>query len=93
MIECLSNGKKYIGASVRIKYRLNQHKSQLIRGVHKNLELQTDFNKFGFEQFEFKVLEYCKYKLWIKERIHNTNVPKAKRYSQLDRNRKIKSKR
>lgn len=87
MIECLKNGKKYIGASVQLKYRLAQHRSKLDKGTHPNLALQKDWWKHGPEQFQFTVLEYCKYMLWEKETKYNMAVAESKRYSHIDRNR------
>ena len=54
LITCLINGKKYVGQSIDIKRRFNQHR----RKEH-NSKLKTEFEKFGIDAFEFKVLEEC----------------------------------
>jgi group I intron endonuclease len=55
--------KRYIGATINLKSRLNQHKNELKRGVHGNHLLQEEFNKCSLEDFEFKVLVNCPQKL------------------------------
>ena len=52
----LVNGKRYIGGSVNLKHRLVCHKSGLRRGRHKNPHLQNAWNKYGEENFEFKII-------------------------------------
>lgn len=49
-------GSVYIGATHRYKARKLQHMAQLRRGVHGNINIQKDFDFFGKEVFEFKVL-------------------------------------
>lgn len=53
------NNKIYIGQSKNIKTRINRHKSELKHKKHRNIYLQREVNKYGFENFEFKVIEYC----------------------------------
>jgi group I intron endonuclease len=54
------NGKRYIGSSKSIHYRWNQsHRPQLRDGNHCNRHLQSAWNKYGENQFEFQVLEEC----------------------------------
>lgn len=55
------NGMIYIGQSKNIKTRWKNHLSDLKRNAHINLQLQSDYNKFGHECFEFKVLEQTDY--------------------------------
>lgn len=52
-------GKAYIGSSQNVKKRLQQHASDLRRGVHGNSHLQYAANKHGIKAFEFSVLEHC----------------------------------
>ncbi len=56
LIKCKPNDKNYIGQSLNIKHRINEHKSNLRKNRHSNCHLQNAFNKYGEEQFEFKVL-------------------------------------
>lgn len=55
-IRNLLNGKVYIGQSVNITARLNDHKKLCRR--RKNHHLYNSFNKYGIENFEFIVLEW-----------------------------------
>jgi group I intron endonuclease len=57
IIKCNANNKVYIGQSINLKHRLNEHKSNLLRGVHNNKHLQKAFNKYGKEEFTFDILE------------------------------------
>ena len=55
-IHNLVNGKSYIGKSERdIDRKFRQH----IRGSNSNEHLQNAIKKYGIENFEFTVLEYC----------------------------------
>lgn len=77
------NGHKYIGQSRNIYQRINEHKSLLKNQKHlyKNGEptlLQRAWNKYGEENFEFKILQLChsnklneREKYWIN--YYNTN--------------------
>lgn len=57
MIKCLINGKVYIGKSNDVKRRWREHKSRLKRNNHENEKLQHDWNKYGEDNFEFKLIE------------------------------------
>ena len=54
------NNKIYIGQSVDIKRRWNDHKSELRRNSHHNIYLQQSWNKYGEENFKFEVIEFNK---------------------------------
>lgn len=56
-IRNLVNDKRYIGITNDLKSRLYHHKYDLLNNRHKNLKLQRAFNKYGFENFEFSMLE------------------------------------
>lgn len=58
-IKNLVNGKIYIGQSVDIRTRWWQHKSQLRLNKHINTYLQNSWNKYGEDNFEFSVIEFC----------------------------------
>lgn len=51
--------KFYIGSSVNIRVRWNEHKSHLNRNIHKNKYLQSVWSKHSNWFFEFQILEYC----------------------------------
>jgi group I intron endonuclease len=57
-IENLANRKIYIGSSVDVHKRWDQHRSLLKSGKHGNNYLQHAWNKYGEEAFVFDVLEY-----------------------------------
>jgi group I intron endonuclease len=59
IIRNIINGKKYIGSSINIKGRWYTHKGQLCKNIHSNSHLQSAFNKYRKENFEFMVLEEC----------------------------------
>lgn len=57
-IICLESQKIYIGSSINLKKRKNEHLRFLRLGRHPNKKLQNSFNKYGEESFLFeKVLE------------------------------------
>lgn len=54
-----NNGKIYVGLTKQGKYRFAQHKYALRRNNHQNPHLQSSWNKYGEDAFEFNVLEHC----------------------------------
>ena len=50
------NGKIYIGESLNIERRWKEHLLDLSFKTHKNYKLQNDYNKYGYEAFEFEVI-------------------------------------
>ncbi|HVY53957.1 MAG TPA: GIY-YIG nuclease family protein [Gammaproteobacteria bacterium] len=55
----LINGKFYIGSSKNIDERWRIHKVYLIRNKHHSRHLQSSWNKYGADAFEFHIIEYC----------------------------------
>ena len=51
------NGKCYIGSSMNISNRWNQHKIDLNRKNHHSIKLQRSFNKYGEEKFKYEIVE------------------------------------
>ena len=49
----------YIGQSKNLKKRKRRHLSELRNNSHPNKHLQQSFNKYGEQNFKFKVIEYC----------------------------------
>jgi group I intron endonuclease len=58
-ITLITNGKFYIGSSIDIKIRWNNHKNELKKGIHGNKKLQNACNKYGYNNFIFEILEEC----------------------------------
>lgn len=54
-----SDNKRYIGSSIVIENRRAQHFAYLRGNYHPNKHLQSAFNRYGEENFEFTVLESC----------------------------------
>lgn len=53
------NKKVYVGYSVHILHRFDQHIGTLNSLIHINIHLQRAWNKYGKENFLFEVLEEC----------------------------------
>lgn len=58
-IECLANGKTYIGSSIMLTHRLKNHVYMLNKQKHRNGRLQNAWNKYGAEAFVFEVVFNC----------------------------------
>lgn len=46
----------YIGSSNNLKKRLHRHFYELSHNIHKNYKIQNDFNSFGLDSFDVKIL-------------------------------------
>lgn len=53
------NQKRYIGSSIRLQGRKKRHFSELNCNIHHSQALQRAYNKYGKENFDFLILEYC----------------------------------
>lgn len=53
----IKNDKVYIGSAKSILSRLSNHKYQLNKNKHFNKHLQSSYNKYGFDNFNFNILE------------------------------------
>lgn len=51
------NCKIYIGSTINIKTRWNEHKNKLNNGTHENICLQRAWNKYKEKSFKFEILE------------------------------------
>lgn len=51
------NGKIYIGSSINLKQRFNDHKKLLRHNKHPNKHLQSAWTKYGETHFDFKIVE------------------------------------
>lgn len=52
------NGKYYVGRTLNLDKRWYQHKKLLIKNKHFNKYLQSVWNKYGPDKFEFIIVEY-----------------------------------
>lgn len=60
-----TSGDCYVGSSSNIKRRFKAHIRALNRGTHHSWELQRVVDKFGIDNFSFRVLEFCTYDLLL----------------------------
>lgn len=58
-IRNVKNNKIYIGSSIHIFTRWKKHINLLNSNKHPNGHLQTSWNKYGKENFEFTIIEEC----------------------------------
>lgn len=72
-IQNLINGKIYIGQSVHIKARFNQHKNEAKNGNTR--PLYNAIRKYGVENFSFEVIEECS-----KEKLNEREIYWIKKY-------------
>lgn len=59
LIQCLANGKNYIGSAKCIRSRWRKHVNDLNKKIHHSIKLQEDWIKYGEDQFKFEVLLEC----------------------------------
>lgn len=52
-------GKKYIGSAVNLQHRWAVHRHELRKGIHHSVVLQRAYNKYGEDNLEYSILEYC----------------------------------
>lgn len=58
-IRNMVNNKKYIGSSIDINSRWSYHKKVLKINKHDNPYLQSSWNKYGKNNFDFSIVEDC----------------------------------
>lgn len=57
-IRNIVNNKRHVGsAAISLLQRINQHKDALRVGNHRNLHLQSSYNKYGISKFMYSILE------------------------------------
>lgn len=56
-IEHIPSGMLYVGSTANFKMRWKGHRTLLRAGSHSNMHLQKAWNKYGEQQFYFKLLE------------------------------------
>lgn len=52
------NSKVYVGSSTHLKSRISSHYNFLKNNKHPNRHLQSAWNKYGEEYFDYEILEY-----------------------------------
>lgn len=57
-ILCVPTSRVYIGSTSCFSRRWEQHREELIRGIHTNYKLQRAWDKYGARAFVFEVVEY-----------------------------------
>jgi group I intron endonuclease len=55
----LNDNKRYVGRSIDIHRRLNEHKRELRKNIHDNKHLQNAWNKYGASNFIFVPFLFC----------------------------------
>jgi group I intron endonuclease len=82
-IHCLKNNKTYYGSAKNLKKRWKDHVRSLKEGKHHNKYLQKDYDKYGQNAFEFKVLESCttdkNQRLKVEQKYINANFDDQKK--------------
>lgn len=59
IIRNIKNNKYYIGSTNCFEIRFKKHRTLLKNNKHENQYLQKSFNKHGFENFKFEIIEVC----------------------------------
>lgn len=79
VFECMSSGNKYIGGVKDCTLKVNSIKAMLSANIFRgkrNLLLQTDWNKYGQENFKIYILDELNYDQMLteEENIENLNM-------------------
>jgi group I intron endonuclease len=61
LIQCITNGRSYIGQSKNLDSRIKDHIYKLRKRKHNNIHLQRTFNKYGESCFLFTELIVCNF--------------------------------
>jgi group I intron endonuclease len=72
-ITCKPTGRSYIGSTIHSRGRCFAHRTSLRRGNHSNRRLQSEWNLYGEDAFEFVMVEsvdeardlLAREKIWI----------------------------
>lgn len=76
-IRNITDNKCYIGSAINTRLRWNRHVSALRLNKHYNAHLQYAWNKYGEDNFEFRVLLRCHDKdlLILEQAMMDVNLP------------------
>lgn len=55
-IKCLKNGMYYVGQTANLQRRIREHFSSLKRNNSHNHKMQSDYNKYGEDSFNYEIL-------------------------------------
>ncbi len=66
------NNKTYIGSAINLRHRWTDHRKHLRSGTHHSSHLQSAWNKYGEENFVFKIIRVIHHKEMLipNEQIH-----------------------
>lgn len=70
----LVNGKMYIGSSNNIERRIYDHGALLLNNRHHSIHLQRAFDKYGNENFDVNILEYCEENILLEKEQYYLNL-------------------
>lgn len=70
MIICSGNNKAYIGKSINIKRRIDQHRTELKNNRHCNIHFQRSYNKYGKNSLSMFIIEFCEKNELDKKEMH-----------------------
>lgn len=74
IIQNSKNKKIYIGSAININKRWACHISLLKNNKHNNKHLQLSWNKYGFENFNFRIIEYCEKEILLEREQYYLNL-------------------
>lgn len=80
-IENLVNGKKYIGQTDNFERRKKKHLSKLKQNNHINKKLQNAWNKYGENEFHFRVFEY---EIENREELDKIEIEEINKYDSIE---------
>jgi group I intron endonuclease len=80
-IDCIPENRVYVGSSINTPRRWSEHRRKLNKGIHRNIELQIDWDCYGDESFVFTVIETTdklieREQYWINYYPNNYNIIK-----------------
>lgn len=68
------NNKCYVGSSVNIIGRWYTHKTELKFNKHHSIKLQRSYNKHGFDNFKYEIIEECDVELLFSREIYYVDL-------------------
>ena len=94
------SGKRYVGSTMNYSSRISKHKSLLRKNKHHSFLLQRAWNKYGEENFIFKIIEYVddinelkeKEQEYLSSEVFEYNIEKFVNKGMLGKKHTIKAK-